>query len=190
MRTKLNLLVERDVVDSPTFLASVSLAASPRVLIQAADFIKEARRILTPPMDSASPALHPNPFDTPHSSTSSFPPSRYSSFGSPTKTAPWSRQSTPPSGFRTRTEEKQAVIEAYKTRMTEQADSRPSFNLSLPDHLPSSPLCPANLQHESGGAGICPYHGRRKGKGDVVGLQVVMTPGTDSSGEERELELM
>jgi hypothetical protein len=28
--------------------------------------------------------------------------------------------------------------------------------------LPSSPLCPANGRHKSGGTGLCVYHGRRR----------------------------
>jgi hypothetical protein len=32
----------------------------------------------------------------------------------------------------------------------------------VPDHLPSSPLCPANPKHTSGGTGVCVYHGRAK----------------------------
>ncbi|KAM0082904.1 hypothetical protein ACKRZS_004846 [Fusarium odoratissimum] len=37
------------------------------------------------------------------------------------------------------------------------------FEFQLPEHLPSSPMCPTNEKHVSGGAGICVYHGRRKG---------------------------
>jgi parafibromin len=37
-----------------------------------------------------------------------------------------------------------------------------SFELSLPEHLPNSPLCPKNPKHKSGGAGICVYHGRKR----------------------------
>ena len=33
---------------------------------------------------------------------------------------------------------------------------------SIPEHLPSSPLCPRNPRHKSGGTSICPYHGRNK----------------------------
>ncbi|KAF4450895.1 hypothetical protein F53441_6034 [Fusarium austroafricanum] len=37
------------------------------------------------------------------------------------------------------------------------------FEFQLPEHLPSSPMCPANKKHVSGGTGVCVYHGRRKG---------------------------
>lgn len=34
------------------------------------------------------------------------------------------------------------------------------FELNLPEHFPTSPLCPRNPKHKSGGTGICVYHGR------------------------------
>ncbi|KAJ4006744.1 hypothetical protein NW752_010746 [Fusarium irregulare] len=37
------------------------------------------------------------------------------------------------------------------------------FKFQIPEHLPSSPMCPANERHVSGGKGVCVYHGRRKG---------------------------
>lgn len=37
-----------------------------------------------------------------------------------------------------------------------------SFYFSIPEHLPTSPLCPANTKHKSGGTGLCVYHGRRR----------------------------
>ena len=36
------------------------------------------------------------------------------------------------------------------------------FELDVPDHLPSSPLCPLSPKHKSGGKAICPIHSRRK----------------------------
>ncbi|KAI1103134.1 hypothetical protein F4804DRAFT_333633 [Jackrogersella minutella] len=36
------------------------------------------------------------------------------------------------------------------------------FEFDLPEHLPNSPMCPANKRHKSGGTGVCVYHGRRK----------------------------
>ncbi|KAI1113479.1 hypothetical protein F5Y14DRAFT_211181 [Nemania sp. NC0429] len=38
-----------------------------------------------------------------------------------------------------------------------------AFRFDLPEHLPSSPMCPANKRHKSGGTGVCVYHGRAKG---------------------------
>ena len=37
-----------------------------------------------------------------------------------------------------------------------------TFEFDLPEHLPNSPMCPANKKHKSGGTGVCVYHGRRK----------------------------
>lgn len=36
------------------------------------------------------------------------------------------------------------------------------FEIDIPEHYPSSPLCPMNPLHPSGGTGICVYHGRRR----------------------------
>ncbi|KAK6957711.1 hypothetical protein Daesc_000499 [Daldinia eschscholtzii] len=36
------------------------------------------------------------------------------------------------------------------------------FEFDMPEHLPNSPMCPANKRHTSGGTGVCVYHGRRK----------------------------
>jgi hypothetical protein len=38
------------------------------------------------------------------------------------------------------------------------------FEWDVPEHLPSSPLCPLHPKHPSGGKGICVYHGRRKSR--------------------------
>ncbi|KAI0404602.1 hypothetical protein F4802DRAFT_598026 [Xylaria palmicola] len=38
-----------------------------------------------------------------------------------------------------------------------------TFKFDLPEHLPSSPMCPANKRHKSGGTGVCVYHGRARG---------------------------
>ncbi|KAK1988544.1 hypothetical protein LZ30DRAFT_698812 [Colletotrichum cereale] len=40
--------------------------------------------------------------------------------------------------------------------------SLPRFEFDMPEHLPNSPMCPANPKHTSGGKGLCVYHGRRK----------------------------
>ena len=36
------------------------------------------------------------------------------------------------------------------------------FEFDVPEHLPNSPLCPANKQHSGGGKGLCVYHGRSR----------------------------
>ncbi|KAI4101492.1 MAG: hypothetical protein L6R37_004901 [Teloschistes peruensis] len=52
-----------------------------------------------------------------------------------------------------------------------------AFELNVPEHLPSSPLCPRNPKHRSGGKGMCVYHGRNK-----TGTEG--TEGTEEGGEE------
>lgn len=57
-----------------------------------------------------------------------------------------------------------------------------AFELNLPpEHLPSSPLCPKNPMHSSGGNGICVFHGRRKSAGLKV-IRRVNTGNTIDSG--------
>lgn len=54
-------------------------------------------------------------------------------------------------------------------------DQRAAFRFDMPEHLPSSPMCPANKRHKSGGTGVCVYHGRAKG------AKKATSPGEDSS---------
>ena len=49
---------------------------------------------------------------------------------------------------------------------------------SVPDHLPSSPLCPKHPKHKSRGAGTCPYHGKNKVSPPEIKTP---TPGDDDS---------
>ena len=44
----------------------------------------------------------------------------------------------------------------------EQAVAINEFEFHIPEHLPTSPLCPRNPKHSSGGRGICVYHGRKR----------------------------
>lgn len=39
-----------------------------------------------------------------------------------------------------------------------------TFKFDLPEHLPTSPMCPTNKRHKSGGTGVCVYHGRAKSR--------------------------
>ena len=60
-----------------------------------------------------------------------------------------------------------------------------SFELKLPEHLPSSPLCPKNPKHSSGGTGICVYHGRRKSAA-LKKIKRASTDRTQDSGTTTE----
>lgn len=53
------------------------------------------------------------------------------------------------------------------------------FEFDVPEHLPSSPMCPANVRHKSGGTGLCVYHGRRRALSTV---RDEATKRRDSSG--------
>ena len=48
---------------------------------------------------------------------------------------------------------------------------RREFEFDLPEHLPNSPMCPANEKHKSGGTGICVYHGRNKRNASAAGSE-------------------
>ena len=48
------------------------------------------------------------------------------------------------------------VIDSY------QGMTREEFVLSVPEHLPNSPVCPKHPKHKSGGMGVCVYHGRNQ----------------------------
>ncbi|KAJ4153739.1 hypothetical protein LMH87_010213 [Akanthomyces muscarius] len=43
-----------------------------------------------------------------------------------------------------------------------ETSSAAKFEFDVPEHLPNSPMCPANGRHKSGGTGLCVYHGRRR----------------------------
>ena len=49
-----------------------------------------------------------------------------------------------------------------KFKADEARDNAVNFELNVPEHLPSSPLCPKHAKHRSGGKGICVFHGRNR----------------------------
>ncbi|KAL6855821.1 hypothetical protein J3F83DRAFT_753631 [Trichoderma novae-zelandiae] len=57
------------------------------------------------------------------------------------------------------------------------------FEFDVPEHLPGSPLCPANKRHKNGGTGVCVYHGRRK-TGSVLRDEVGRGEGLDYSSSD------
>lgn len=51
----------------------------------------------------------------------------------------------------------------YRVKMNAidvEALTREQLAASVPEHFPTSPLCPRHPKHRSGGTGECPYHGR------------------------------
>ncbi|KAI0387836.1 hypothetical protein F5Y04DRAFT_12556 [Hypomontagnella monticulosa] len=59
-----------------------------------------------------------------------------------------------------------------------------SFEFDMPEHLPTSPMCPANKRHKSGGTGVCVYHGRRKKSGTFKRTE---QKSEDDDDDEREV---
>ncbi|KAF2242828.1 hypothetical protein BU26DRAFT_523832 [Trematosphaeria pertusa] len=51
---------------------------------------------------------------------------------------------------------------ARKDSMAREAEARAKLEWLVPEHLPTSPLCPLNSKYRGSGKGICPYHGARK----------------------------
>lgn len=145
----------------------------------------EARRIGTPPLPGDGGKLRGFFFDynAPRSAgeeqaerdkpatrtnTAPFlPRSRNLTVESPRRTSP--RSSSP----RLQRSDDDVHWFRVKVALDETEDQRDSFELNVPEHLPSSPLCPRHPKHKSGGKGICVYHGRNKtgmgDMGDVVG---------------------
>ncbi|TDZ61070.1 hypothetical protein CTRI78_v004519 [Colletotrichum trifolii] len=52
--------------------------------------------------------------------------------------------------------------EAKKRVQAKKSSAPRNFRFDIPEHLPSSPMCPANPKHSSGGKGLCVYHGRKR----------------------------
>lgn len=63
-----------------------------------------------------------------------------------------------------------------------------SFEFDLPEHLPNSPMCPANKKHKSGGTGVCVYHGRRK-RSSEADVEVGCHGNTSGNGKKLEVLL-
>ena len=57
---------------------------------------------------------------------------------------------------------------SVKLKADEARDNAMCFEINVPEHLPSSPLCPKHPKHKSKGKGICVYHGRNRKEGDGV----------------------
>ena len=57
---------------------------------------------------------------------------------------------------------------SVKLKADEARDNAMGFEINVPEHLPSSPLCPKHPKHKSEGKGICIYHGRNRKEGDGV----------------------
>ncbi|KAL8963380.1 MAG: hypothetical protein Q9193_000353 [Seirophora villosa] len=128
----------------------------------------EARRIGTPPLPQAGSKLRGFFFDynAPQSpeeqattaKNTAGPSSRQAGLLSAA-----SRPTTPRSpGARLARGDTNVEWFRVKVAVDEVTEERDKFELNVPEHLPSSPLCPRHPKHRSGGKGVCVYHGRNK----------------------------
>lgn len=145
------LTVDMTLSDAPAFLPS------------------EARRINTPPLPSEGSAkrgLRGFFFDYE-------PPSEEP------QTSALEQQESPPTNAH-ETKSRSTEKDWYRIQLDaiDQKDiaTRGDFVASVPEHLPNSPLCPRNPKHQSGGTGVCPYHGRNRSTPSEV--EKTPTPGT------------
>jgi parafibromin len=154
--------------------------------------MQEATRIKTPPISTpSSPVLQPRGFffDYAHpkddSKSGSEHHSQCSNGSSSNKGKAKDTDSSPGAKEWWEADTKHAYAgnkstERAKIHKKPRLFAGPSaFDLNLPEHLPSSPLCPKNPLHKGGGKGICAYHGRRRS----VGLKVLRRATTESSVE-------
>ena len=108
----------------------------------------EARRIGTPPMleQSGRPGEFFFGYDAPDTEDKALSPTSH----------PMTRK-----GVVTGLDWSSARLQAVEAR-----NHAMDFELNVPEHLPSSPLCPKHPKHKSGGKGICVYHGRNRDEGE------------------------
>ena len=141
----------------------------------------EARRIGTPPLPGDGLKLRGFFFDY-NAPRSVSEQGRSSSSGTPMHLAPLAlppRSSglampTPLRSPGARIKRNEDDMEWFRVRIgdDEAEDERDRFELNVPEHLPSSPLCPRHPKHKSGGKGVCVYHGRNK-----IGAEEMDVPG-------------
>jgi hypothetical protein len=82
---------------------------------------------------------------------------------------------------------RQALSEAADQRQKHEsvtANTQRIFQFYLPEHLPTSPMCPANSRHKSGGTGVCVYHGRAKRRRTTSSISSENTPTGRSQDDE------
>ena len=107
----------------------------------------EARRIGTPPLPSSSPGVRRGFFfDEDSSSDSNSNPTGEG--GQPDRQDPRTH----------------ADVDWYQARVAaaKAKEAQFRFELNVPEHLPSSPLCPKHpMNRHTGGKGVCVHHGRR-----------------------------
>ncbi|KAG8422704.1 hypothetical protein J3459_010130 [Metarhizium acridum] len=124
----------------------------------------EAIRVSTPPLDEDTADGKPRGFFT------SMTPPDHNSTRSPSPTQS-STHSSPHHGYQRSSFSSQPrewwdpmPPRSKRRKQQHQQPSAEDFAFDVPEHLPSSPLCPTNSRHKSGGTGLCVYHGRRRAR--------------------------
>ncbi|KAG6009413.1 hypothetical protein E4U54_008562 [Claviceps lovelessii] len=126
----------------------------------------EAVRVSTPPMDEDTADGRPRGFF----SSLTPPASKPDSASSTTTPSPPVQPKPNHRGYQRSSVSSQPrewwdPMPAPRTRRQQRPVQRDfEFEFDVPEHLLSSPLCPANSRHKSGGTGLCVYHGRRRTK--------------------------
>ena len=157
------LSVELTDPDAPTFLPS------------------EARRIHTPPLSTTTSStkklrgyfseyIVSDDAETPLSMSSNItmPLSTRieSSSGSTAHFTPTpARDIHDPTGSPRRISETKWYRAKFNAIEADEALTHEQFVLSVPEHLPNSPMCPKHPKNKSKGKGVCVYHGRNMSRG-------------------------
>ena len=117
--------------------------ASPNFSFPAA----EAQKIATPPIAAQPTLASPHPTASPYRSRSTVS----------TPDSPVSNLDAALTDTGAKANHSQDVFRAH---VEIGQDEEANKYANIPEHLPTSPLCPRHPKHRSGGTGICPYHGR------------------------------
>lgn len=128
---------------------------------------QEAKRINTPPLFPGTPEVQPRGFFfdlNPQRKGSTSPTSTFSNTATKNRSSGHSpsREWWDADTQHASTGNKSARPLNVDATKNYSPESPTPFQLSLPEHLPNSPLCPKNPKHKSGGTGICPFHGRKR----------------------------
>lgn len=121
--------------------------------------VQEAVRVSTPPLDEDTADGKPRAFFTSLTPTSPDETEDSSAYSSQAQKASHQRRHRNAGS---------AKPHEWWERQPQRAARRKQreFEFDVPEHLPSSPMCPANKKHASKGTGVCVYHG--KGLAPVV----------------------
>ncbi|KAI0098264.1 hypothetical protein GGR51DRAFT_565716 [Nemania sp. FL0031] len=140
-------------------------------------------------------SLEPRPLSAPSGSTPSSssrlnirPTEYYNDSGSSSQSA-LRAGATPGSTSTTRSRREPTRREWWEVPVPYGPVEKRAFKFDMPEHLPSSPMCPANKRHKSGGTGVCVYHGRAKGNRGASPVPVEGASREESDTDETRSDL-